>query len=221
MKKTKWLLSTLLILTLTNCGSGDSDSEVKDTDPKSTIESSDSLPSLVKVSSTLASIIKKTGQSQSYDKYGNEILDGTIKDDGYYQTGVEHSYDREGNTVIDNITRLMWQDNKEAKTATKPWITRENSREGKYDDTTGDTAVSYCENLTLDNYSDWRLPTVRELHSIYNNGQHSLLFENIALHPYWSSTTHNSIGLVVWSQGEIGNSLKLYRRYIRCVRDNK
>ncbi len=59
---------------------------------------------------------KKTGQTKSYDTDGNEVTDGSIKDDGFYQKGVDPSYTRDDvkEIVIDHITGLQWQDDAEA-----------------------------------------------------------------------------------------------------------
>jgi len=50
-------------------------------------------------------VLKKTGQTKSYDKDGNEVTDGSLKDDGYYQKGVDPSYTRDDvkEIVIDHI----------------------------------------------------------------------------------------------------------------------
>ena len=54
----------------------------------------------------------KTGQTKSYNEAGTEVLDNSIKDDGFYQTGVTPSYTRDDatNIVTDHITehRSRW-----------------------------------------------------------------------------------------------------------------
>ena len=93
------------------------------------------------------SLLKKTGQTQSYTDY----------DDGYYQKGVAPDYTRDDSKeiVTDKVTGLQWQDNSEAKTVSKNWS----------------DAKSYCEALTLGGHNDWRLPTIEELESMWIMGE--------------------------------------------------
>lgn len=163
-----------------------------------------------------SSKLKKTGQTISYDKDGNEVADGSIKNDGYYQAGVTPSYKRDIETEIitDNITKLMWQDNYEAKTVTKTWA----------------EAKSYCENeVQLGGYSDWRLPSIVELQSIVVDGKSSpsidtTVFANYTTFSnYWSSTTARNCIRFAWvinfSNGYTNYYFKLNKNnYVRCVR---
>ena len=62
-------------------------------------------------------------------------------------------------TVLDTVNNLQWAPNY------KPGNLSEKCRDGSCDDHLGmnfDKAASYCENLKLDNITDWRLPTLEE-----------------------------------------------------------
>jgi hypothetical protein len=206
-------------------------------------KASDSI--VINVLTTVTTRLKKTGQTTSYDSDGNEVTDGSIKDDGYYQKGVEPSYTRDDNkeVVIDNITRLMWQDNSEANTTSKPWLTQDNydkctgnngqtKDESKCYDTSGDTASTYCANLTIGGYNNWRLPTQKELESIVDYGKENPaidtdIFKNTSSSIYWSSSTHKSYTYDAWGvHFYYGNDYwdnrdgKGHNYYVRCVRDN-
>jgi hypothetical protein len=164
------------------------------------------------------SVVKKTGQTTSYTAY----------DDGDYQKGVAHSYTRDDakEIVTDNVTGLMWQDNADVVSVEKPWITKANRDAGDYNDTSGDTATSYCSNLTLGGYSDWRLPASTELEGIVDYGRVdpsiSPVFQNTGSYYYWSSTTHVNDSQYAWyvnfENGHICNRDKDRSDYVRCVR---
>ncbi len=97
------------------------------------------------------------------------------------ETAFENSLANNGDgTVTDHATGLMWQ--------------QENG--GQYN---WEEALAYCENLTQGGLTDWRLPNVKELHSIVDYGQTYPAIDTSVFavnEPagtssyYWSSTTH-------------------------------
>lgn len=110
--------------------------------------------------------------------------------------------------VIDTSTNLIWQDTADADM--KTW----------------NEAVSQCENLVLDNKSDWRLPNFNELDSItdksiYNPAMNPE-FINKDLSAVWSSTTDDSNSSNAWYSSfwcgcnYIHNKITMYN--VRCVR---
>jgi len=112
-------------------------------------------------------------------------------------------------TVTDNATGLMWQQ------ATAP---------GTY---TWEQALTYCENLNLASYDDWRLPNTNEIQSIvdysrYNPSIDTMYFPDTAASFYWSSTTNvpntNSACYVYFYYGTVNYSNKSYNDYVRAVR---
>jgi Leucine-rich repeat (LRR) protein len=79
-------------------------------------------------------------------------------------------------TVTDTTSGFMWQ--QEAPSTVKSWP----------------EALSYCENLDLGNYSDWRLPekgtlgSITDLNQFYPAINSSVFFGNLSAF-YWSSTS--------------------------------
>ena len=173
------------------------------------------------------STIKKTGQIRSYTDY----------DDGYYQKGATPSYTRASDIVTDELTGLMWQDDAAAASVTKQWLTDENYNTCSNDtsspacyDTSGDTAATYCSELTLGGYTDWRLPTSTELEGIVDYGRYypsidTTYFNNVSSNRYWSSTTLEGNKLYAWivrfNYGPVVNNNKDVNYYVRCVRDGE
>ena len=170
---------------------------------------------------------KKTGQTQSYDASGIVVTDGSQKDDGFYQTGVTPNYSRDaGNEIVtDHVTGLQWQDDLAAATVQKPWLTTANYV-APYTDTTGDTVTAYCGNLVLGGFTDWRLPTSKEIIGLSHYGQSSpaldAIFQNVASGYYWTSVTYKLSVIRAWtayaSSGGQSNFNKTNSNYVRCVR---
>lgn len=149
--------------------------------------------------------------------FGDGVVDyDELGWDGYYVRAVRggqffnNFIDNGDGTVTDTTANLMWQQDTAPSTFT--W----------------QQALSYCENLTLAGYDDWRLPNRNELHSIvdYNRGHPSIdpIFSNAVSFPYWSSTTPANRPSGTWNvlfrSGGIypGSKSDDHYLYVRAVR---
>jgi hypothetical protein len=151
--------------------------------------------------------LAKTGQTLCYLDNGTETDCTGTGQDGEYQKGVASPdprfTDNFDGTVTDNLTGLMWAKNASATGATN-WY----------------AAIDYANNLTMGTmcgiaHTDWRLPNVRELHSLidFSNSSPALptghLFTNLISSGYWSSnfspdiSRYNRAWLVSMSGGTV------------------
>jgi len=183
-----------------------------------TVTDNKNASSTAELNITIRSLVKKTGQTTQFVNY----------DDGHYQKGIAHSYTRDNTkeVVVDNTTGLMWQDNIDAKTIQKQWITTINYNAGNYTNTLGDTASTYCNNLTLGGFNDWRLSTREELLSIIDYSKSTLIinsaFINSTNNYYWCGTTHanipDSAWIIYFKYGNTRYNRKDSTYYVRCIR---
>lgn len=123
-----------------------------------------------------------------------------------------HYTDNGDGTITDNVTQLIWQ--KVPNAVALSW----------------EQALSYAENLSLGNYSDWRLPNIKELQSlndesIANPSVTTTFFNSIGVKNYWSSTTlkpnpSNPSSAWYWNTqfGITTYDLKTNMNYVICVR---
>lgn len=119
--------------------------------------------------------------------------------------------------VRDDIYKLMWQDDNLPNRMTHY------------------NAENYCEDLIFAGYSDWRLPTLKELLSITDDTRYNpainKAFKNIAYEMndkgekcHWSSTTEKANTFVYYSavcfkRGNLGGDVLFDDGYfVRCVR---
>ncbi|MCP4538200.1 MAG: DUF1566 domain-containing protein, partial [Chloroflexi bacterium] len=106
--------------------------------------------------------IVDTGQVVCYDSNGMEITcpaaGGSLYGQDAQYTGNVPSYTDNGDgTVSDNVSGLMWQ--KSPNTDGDDDIDAD-------DKLTYTGAQAYCENLSLANHTDWRLPEIKQLYSL-------------------------------------------------------
>lgn len=103
-----------------------------------------------------------TRQDACYDAAGSEITCPAEGEAFYGQdaqfSGNAPSYTDNGNdTITDNVTGLVWQKS--------PDTDNDNDIDSN-DKLTYANATTYCDNLTLGNASDWRLPDIKQLYSL-------------------------------------------------------
>ena len=174
--------------------------------------------------------VEKTGQT----------VTSWIGDDGALQKGVplptprffEHTSNLvDQDVVTDNLTGLSWQ---KIETTDQQWI----------------QALGYCNTLVhltgsgpfYHRWDDWRLPNVKELHSLINYNYYDPALSNSAgtgqaingdpfyynspiTSPYWSSTTDVRPGDVMYwyvhlYSGDQGSAVAASTLYsVRCVHD--
>jgi len=138
--------------------------------------------------------VKKTGLIKSYSNSGDLVTDGSVMDDGYYQTGITPLYTRDNTSdiVLDKVTTLQWQDNE---------VVTLNA----------DDAISYCNTLTLGGYDDWRLPAVKELQSLVDLSKAKNIADYATSTDYLYDTIFKSVsGGAYWSSESIVNYMYTY-----------
>ncbi len=164
-----------------------------------------------------------TGQTKCYGQNGTEIsCDGATcpGQDASYAAGCpsEGRFDDNGDgTVTGHCTGLIWQkdtadansDGQSTELDYLPWC----------------DALAYCEKLSFAGHDDWRLPNVRELHSIVDYGG----FHRSSIDPvfgalssvYWSSTSRAGAPGFAWGvffvDGIVGSVSKDSIIYVRAM----
>ena len=122
-----------------------------------------------------------------------------------------HFTDNSDGTITDNLTQLVWQ-----KVPNANIFSWEN-------------ALAYAENLTIGTNSDWRLPNIKELQSLNDEGRtnpsvNTTFFAGIGVKNYWSSTSLPNVITKAWywntTFGVTTYDTKTNTNYAICVRGN-
>jgi hypothetical protein len=134
-------------------------------------------------------LLPDTGQTQSYTT--------TFGEDHDYLINMPSFTNNNNLTITDNVTGLMWQ-------------------KGDGGEMTIENAITYCDNLVLGGYSDWRLPISIEAFSILNHQNsnpaiNTTYFTLTAAEYWWTSVFELNSTTKVWctnAGGGIGNHPK-------------
>ena len=134
-------------------------------------------------------LLPDTGETQSYTT--------TFGEDHDYLINVPSFTNNNNGTITDNVTGLMWQ-------------------QVDGGEMTFESAVAYCNSLTLGGLSGWRLPTPIEAYSILNHQNsnpaiNTSYFTLTAAEYWWTSVFENNSTTKVWctnAGGGIGNHPK-------------
>jgi len=146
-----------------------------------------------------------TGQTTSYIfQTGNPVFG---QDSDYLMNPPSYTSNAD-QTVTDNVTGLIWQQVDAG--ARRTW----------------DDSMLYCDSLGLAGYSDWRLPTKKELLRIadcnLSNPALDGVFINFGATDYWSATTDvsgsNSALYTSFFAGFVDTRSKDQYMFARCVR---
>lgn len=124
-------------------------------------------------------------------------------------TPVVSRYFVDTNAVIDKNTGLMWQ--RDHASSGMGWV----------------QALQYCEGLTTDGYTDWRLPNMKELLTLVDEsaaspaidadafpGTPASWFWSSSAYPYWAFYAYD----VDFAAGDLSAYTHTTVNYVRCVR---
>ena len=141
-------------------------------------------------------------------------------------TAAPLSYTDNGDsTVTDSLTGLMWH---KGVSSTTNWYVAS----GTYHATYNSSTASTCGLVTAGSYTDWRLPTEKEMISIVDHGAASRAFDStyfpipgyISQYAsfFWTATDYEG-----WAEGiypgsgyddSFSKTDSVYSHYVRCVR---
>ena len=124
-----------------------------------------------------------------------------------------NSFEKSINIVTDTTTNLMWQDNLESTQYLED-ITM---------------AKTYCDNLILNGYIDWRMATIEELETIIDVSNKDMAikkeFKYTTATQYWTQsqniTEQNMFWYIDFKTGAVNFDARDNKYTVRCVRDIK
>ena len=175
--------------------------------------------------------VPKTGQTKCYNAGGTEITCTSTGQDGEYQKGVSWPSTRfitsTTGIVTDTLTGLIWLKDGDCM-GQRVWGGEANETFDVIGDLNAGTDFT-CDSYTAGDYSDWRLPNVRELYSLIHLGQSNSAtwlntqgFSGVRSDYYWTSTTYAYNASFAWyvnlDYGFVSYNNRTYTYYVWPVR---
>ncbi len=157
-------------------------------------------------------------KSREFPYYTVRCVSGTEKSSSFT--------DNSNGTITDNSTGLMWQ-------KCPRYQNTDSNCSGTAIETKWSSDMQYCENLTLLNQSDWRLPNIKELVSLIDYTKSptridETYFPNTGSFDFTSSTTNagyteSALSVTfnngfVWDNGQLSFRKIEKETHVRCVR---
>lgn len=183
--------------------------------------------------SAYPALVPESGQTTRYDANAPQADDGA--GNGVDLPTNNRFTDHSDGTVTDELTGLMWLKDANCPFTTRPWQTALNDVVEL--NTSGTMNSLTCADYSGTPYTDWRLPTVKELQSLVNFGYFDPALSNAAgtarwsegnafwgvvSNDYWSSTTIAAITAGAWivrlNGGDVNVGLKSNIYYVWPVR---
>lgn len=175
--------------------------------------------------------IVPTNQTKCYDN--SAVIPCPVSGDDFYgqdahYPDAERRFSVQGvlleKEIVDSMTGLIWQQ-------TLPTHYDECLYDGNEYGALcrSDSAVLYCDNLNYAEFTEWRLPTIEELSTLYDYGDSdSAIDETFFLggveEAFWSETEFSGDAGYDWSadfsDGSIRFKLNISTCKVRCVRGN-
>ena len=115
------------------------------------------------------------------------------------------------NTVVNTTSHTMWQDD-----------TNNTNTTLNYKD-----AMKYCDSLSIAGFSNWRLPSIKDLRNIVDTTRFNPsiypIFQNTTNKSYYSSSLYKTkyADVIEFNNGIDGHINKTEKQYVRCIRDIK
>jgi hypothetical protein len=166
--------------------------------------------------------VPKTGQTGCWDTDGNAIDCAGTGQDGEYQAGVSvdpRFTDNGDGTVTDNLTGLIWLQDAECF-GFRNWTNALSDANGLADGSCGLTDGSVA--------GEWRLPNVKELHSLIDFGENNPAlpaghpFSGVQSYYYWSSSSRVGSLTFAWfvgfNHGRVNDGSRTATFYVWPVR---
>ncbi|MEH6346281.1 MAG: DUF1566 domain-containing protein [Bermanella sp.] len=159
-KINRYLLGASLGALLSACGASSTSQDTQSlTEETDTVEVSDDSESQETDSPNLTFTIVDTNQSLCYGSGSGAMTNctSTGHDADYSGHQPDYTVSEDGLTVTDNVTTLIWTQGSDIN----------EDGEVNYDDKLYQyEAVEYCQNLSLSDRTDWRLPNIKEAYSL-------------------------------------------------------